>query len=214
MREGAKKRLVGAVVIVALAVIFVPMLFEDKAVAPLPPLPDVMPQQPELDERFREEAYLTPSGSIAGIPGEGSWAETQDLPPPAVEEAGPVYEGMVDEPMPPSEPPAREIPGSTVAPDVPPETATLSSVPEPVGHDDGMPSWVIQVASLGTQEGGEKLADKLRREGYSAFVEPAEVRGRVYYRVRVGPELDRARAEQTAERLRQSYKDALIQRYP
>ena len=49
----------------------------------------------------------------------------------------------------------------------------------------------------------------------SAFVEQAEVRGKLFYRVRVGPEVDRAGAERTAARLRDQQKlDTLIQNYP
>ncbi|MFD2112848.1 SPOR domain-containing protein [Thiorhodococcus fuscus] len=78
-----------------------------------------------------------------------------------------------------------------------------------------MPSWVVQVASLGSIEKANGLASKLKNSGFSAFVEKAEVRGKIYYRVRVGPELDRANAERTAAMLRQQQKlDTLIQRYP
>jgi DedD protein len=56
---------------------------------------------------------------------------------------------------------------------------------------------------------------KLRKAGFSAFVEQAEVRGKLFYRVRVGPEVDRAGAERTAARLRDQQKlDTLIQNYP
>jgi DedD protein len=59
------------------------------------------------------------------------------------------------------------------------------------------------------------MQDKLRKAGYSAFVEQAEVRGKLFYRVRVGPEVDRANAERTAARLREQQKlDTLIQNYP
>jgi DedD protein len=78
-----------------------------------------------------------------------------------------------------------------------------------------MPSWVIQVASLNTPESAAELEGKLRAGGFPAFVEKAEVNGRLYYRVRVGPELDRSRAEQTAARLRERHKlDTFIKNYP
>lgn len=78
-----------------------------------------------------------------------------------------------------------------------------------------MPSWVIQVASVATREGAGELESKLRAGGFSAFVEKAEVNGKIYYRVRVGPEVDRARAEQTAASLRTRFKlDTLIKNYP
>jgi DedD protein len=78
-----------------------------------------------------------------------------------------------------------------------------------------MPSWVIQVASVATRESAAELERKLKSGGFSAFVEKAEVNGKLYYRVRVGPEVDRARAEQTAASLRGRFKlDTLIKNYP
>ncbi|WP_246237560.1 SPOR domain-containing protein [Caldichromatium japonicum] len=59
------------------------------------------------------------------------------------------------------------------------------------------------------------MADRLKQSGFSAFVEQAEVSGKTYYRVRVGPDSDRAAAERTAAQLREQHKlDTLIQRYP
>jgi DedD protein len=212
MREGAKKRLVGAVVIVALAVIFVPMLFEDDSDVPQPPLPVVMPDEPDVDERFGTESFLTaPEPYLGGVDqSEESWPDPQALSAPAGDgELESVYEPTFDEPV-SDEPRSDERAPVIATPQQPVEPAP----PAPMSADDGMPAWVTQVASLGTSEGAQQLADKLRGEGFSAFVEPAEVRGRLYYRVRVGPEVDRANAEKTASRLRQTYKDALIQRYP
>jgi DedD protein len=78
-----------------------------------------------------------------------------------------------------------------------------------------MPSWVIQVASLGTPESAGELESRLRDGGFSAFVEKAEINGKLYYRVRVGPEADRASAERTASQLRDRHRlDTLIQSYP
>jgi DedD protein len=65
----------------------------------------------------------------------------------------------------------------------------------------GTAAWVIQVASLGSPEAAQTLQNELRGKGYPAFVEQATVNGKLYYRVRVGPEVDRARADRTASKL-------------
>jgi DedD protein len=79
----------------------------------------------------------------------------------------------------------------------------------------GVSAWVIQVASLRAPEAARTLQNELREKGYPAFVEQADVRGERYYRVRVGPEVERARADQLAERLaRDTGTDPLVQRYP
>ncbi|CRI67743.1 Sporulation domain protein [Thiocapsa sp. KS1] len=207
MQEGAKKRLVGAVVIVSLAVIFVPMLFEEEPPTALPPLPAVIPEEPVVDDRFRSESFLTPSESGVGGLEEEALVDPAALALPAGDEpeAGSVYERSVDEPVADS----AETPATA-----PTAAADLPVAPAPMARDDGMPSYVTQVASLGTSAGAQDLADKLRGEGYSAFVESAVVGGKTYYRVRVGPEVDRSRAEKTAAKLRQKYKDPFVQRYP
>ncbi|QVL49037.1 MAG: SPOR domain-containing protein [Thiocapsa sp.] len=210
MQEGAKKRLVGAIVIVALAVIFVPMLFEEEAVTDLPPLPVVIPEQPVVDDLFRSESFLTPADSgVGGLP-EESWIDPGTLALPAGEEIELVYEGGFDEPAGDAAAPLPVAAPST-APTAP---ARVPEAPPPMARDDGMPSYVTQVASLGTAASAQELAAKLQDEGYSAFVESAEVGGRTYFRVRVGPEADRSSAEKTAAKLRRTYKDPFVQRYP
>lgn len=95
----------------------------------------------------------------------------------------------------------------------PKDKATTSVAPEPRRAAESGSSWVVQVASLGASEAAAELQQKLRGAGYAAFVEKAEVKGKTYYRVRVGPNADRAGAERTAATLRQRQKlDTLIQR--
>lgn len=211
MREGAKQRLIGAVVIVALAVIFVPMLFEDPSVGDLPPVPESIPPAPDLGPDVRSEVFLGPEDSGVGGLDSGDFTASQplDLPP-----AGDLE---------PADPNGAAAPGdSGEAGDAPPVALTpaapepgLSPEPAPLPANDGMPSWVIQVASLGTPESAGELESRLRDGGFAAFVEKAEVNGKLYYRVRVGPEVDRASAERTAAQLRERHRlDTLIQSYP
>ncbi|HSQ06084.1 MAG TPA: hypothetical protein VLM84_00065, partial [Chromatiaceae bacterium] len=60
MREGAKQRLVGAVVVVALAVIFVPMLFEQESLDLAPPVQQAIPEAPRFDPDLKSEVFLGP----------------------------------------------------------------------------------------------------------------------------------------------------------
>ena len=57
MDEGLKRRLIGAAVLASLAVIFVPMLFEEPPAQPpsLPPLPKPPPVQDFASEMLRDE---------------------------------------------------------------------------------------------------------------------------------------------------------------
>lgn len=232
MREGAKRRLVGAVVIVALAVIFVPMLFEDDSLAP-PEGQALLPDEPGLDDRFGADNSLPlPDQATESEPPDlPTETATLDLPPPESPQAPePGFGGgqpgqigrtetpsrtqSVPRPVPPTErtaaPPDRSPPARQAS-----TPKKESAPPPPPPRTDGVPSWVVQVASLGSSGSANELAGKLKSAGFTAFVEKAEVRGKLYYRVRVGPEVDRDAAERAAARLRQQQKlDTLIQRYP
>lgn len=228
MREGAKRRLAGAVAVVALAVIFVPMLFEEKSLAP-PPNQTALPLVPDFAEPAGAEFAEPLNDATLPPPNEETDA---DLPIDSALPPLSTFSGS-DDAFPDGEPagsnqpaaPARDLPSgqpgqlnrapskpSTAAPSK--ETAAANpSKPKP--SDDKMSSWVIQVASLGTAQTAAALEKKLRAAGFSAFVEQAEVRGKQYYRVRVGPEMDRASAERAATKLRQQQKlETLIQRSP
>lgn len=225
MREGAKQRLVGVAVVVALAVIFVPMLFEDDSLDTGPSDELAIPEAPPFEPDLKSERFLTPEDS--GVGGFDPSGETESrplaLPPPGDLDADSVV-GIPDEgtnesnagmDQPEAEPAGQATPGAKVEPPPPPAGVPVIEPPPPRSARDGMPSWVIQVASLRTPEAAGELESKLRKAGYSAFVEQAEVKGKLYYRVRVGPEVDRANAERTAARLRNQQKlDTLIQNYP
>ncbi|WP_005224577.1 SPOR domain-containing protein [Marichromatium purpuratum] len=198
MREGAKRRLTGAVVIVALVVIFVPMLFEQPPLTPPEPIPTAIPEQPPFADRFRSESYLAPDEGVDEV------IAPRPLPQVQPQAAFQAPREPVPEPM------RQPRPQSEPAP-------SLQARPEPRQQAPAtqLPSWVVQVASLGTAAGAAELEARLRAAGYSAFVEQAEVNGKRYYRVRVGPEIDRADAERAATMLRDRQGlETLIQRYP
>jgi DedD protein len=218
MREGAKQRLVGAAVVVALAVIFVPMLFEDDSVDSGPSDELTIPEAPPFEQDLKSEVFLAPEDS--GVGGLEASGETESrplaLPPPGDLDAASVA-GVAEEDTEEATAQTASEPAPTAIEEPPAQpagTPVIEPPPSRAAHD-GMPSWVVQVASLRTPEAAGELEAKLRKAGFSAFVEQAEVRGKLYYRVRVGPEVDRANAERTAARLRTQQKlDTLIQNYP
>jgi DedD protein len=62
--------------------------------------------------------------------------------------------------------------------------------------------WLVQVGSFASRGNADRLARELKRKGYGAFVAESVSRGRKWYRVRIGPERDRAAAAAVAKRLR------------
>lgn len=230
MEEDAKKRLVGAIVIVALAVIFVPMFISDDTDVSTTDVTSTIPDEPVVDDRFKAESFLTPSDSGVGPLGDETWVDPAMALPLADDEVSSGELATFDQPAGQPAGSADVSTSSTAAPTrpigsigsnastAPAEATSVPSAappsPPPNANSDGMPSWVIQVASLGTAASADEMVAKLRGEGYSAFVERATVNGRLYYRVRVGPEVDRTRADKTAAKLGQKYDAPFVQRYP
>lgn len=183
MDRGLIQRMVGALVLIALAVIFVPMLFnrEDDArrvevdapaMPQTPAMPDVEVQPVEVPEPaaepFPEEFEIIEEGpeTEAQVPAEPITA------PPAVAEPTPA---------PPVEQPKPE--------------QRLDAANLPV-------SWSVQLASLSSRESAEALTAKLRSQGYNAYVRTFEGMNRVF----VGPLVERAEANRLRDVLERQQK--------
>ncbi|MBP1150483.1 MULTISPECIES: SPOR domain-containing protein [Methylocaldum] len=73
-------------------------------------------------------------------------------------------------------------------------------IPAPEASDD-LAAWVVQTGSFTTEGNARSLADKLRKSNFPAFVEVVNNAGTSVYRVQVGPELNRTRAEQIQKQI-------------
>lgn len=205
MQEGAKRRLVGAAVIVLLLVVFLPMLLEEDAQDPVPKSELAAPARPALEHG---QPRTVPAPEVARLP--------EELSPPALyggqeqadeEPAGP----EVAEPKPEKAAPvvSKPAPAPAAEKKEPARPASPPATPE------NLSSWVIQVASVTDQPSAQALAEELRGKGFPAFVEQAQVKGKTYHRVRVGPEVDRKRVEAMAASIAQKTgHKGQVQRYP
>lgn len=157
-----KRRLVGAVVLVSLTVIFLPMLLEDP----------------------KDYRVSLGHSNVPPLPSEKPPFKSLALP------------ASDDEPLIPPLPPHTENQAAAppIAARTPPSPRPIPSPPLPSPEAD-ISAWVVQIASLGSREKAKQLVDEIRNQGFSAFLEPVQAEGRELLRVRVGPELDRARAE-------------------
>jgi cell division septation protein DedD len=64
------------------------------------------------------------------------------------------------------------------------------------------PVWTVQVASLNQTRDAEGIADKLKVKGYDAYVIAAEVKAKIWHRVRVGQGVDLSEAFELRTRLK------------
>lgn len=61
--------------------------------------------------------------------------------------------------------------------------------------------WSVQVGSFANRQNADRLTGELRRLGYRSFIAEGTSRAGKLYRVRIGPEADRAAVEALAERV-------------
>lgn len=196
-----KQRMVGALVLVALAVIFLPMLFsrqdEQRQVevqAPAAPQAPAMPQVqvesvvvpepqalpqepvPSDEEIAQQEAPVAPVAPVAPAP-----AAKPVTPPPA---PAPVPALAAKPATPPSQP-ISAAPGK-------PDTSQSR-----VDANGLSVSWSVQLASLANRESAEKLQKNLRSQGYNAYIRTTDGKNRVF----VGPLIERAEADRLRDLL-------------
>ncbi len=205
-----KQRVIGAIVLVALAVIFVPMLFESPE-DELGPVGSNLPTEPDGIVRERIEPLTLPEPPpepapqvVLEEPADPSAANADAAIDAANDGAGPATpsQGTAAAPVapPPAAKPAPAPPAPTTAP-------APASVPQS--------GWIVQLASLASKDNAMALRERLRGLGYTAFVEETKTAKGVLYRVRVGPELERTAAEALRDRLRQQVDlEGMVTSYP
>jgi len=71
-------------------------------------------------------------------------------------------------------------------------------------------NWAVQVGSFGVRSTSERVAADLKRQGFSAFVVAFQASNQTMYRVRVGPERDRAAAEALMRKLKVHHPNATL----
>lgn len=189
MNEQLKKRLVGAVVLVALAVIFLPMLLEGDKRSGIPLFGSNVPEPPPQ----RIGALDIPL-QVPPPPAPAAVVVERELPPPAEPEAEPEA-APTPAATPPASAPAPAVPPAPVPaskPDAPLQPVQSAELPP---KPSATASWAVQVGSFAEPANASRLRDSLRTKGYPAYVEQVKLSSGTAYRVRVGPVLSRADAE-------------------
>ena len=222
MERQRKERLVGAAVLIMLAVIFIPMVLDD-SVHPEDGITGTnIPPKPEGE--FESRVIPLPT---AGNAGHGTGSEQVPLPAPVREPETPADPATVAEDL-----KAEAVPASGSTPATVTPAASTPSSPEAAGTNDpakgaatatgktpsnsvGATAWVVQLGSFASAENAEALNKKLRQAGYSAFVEPLQQDGAKVFKVRVGPELRRSGAQSVRDRLKANLGlDGIVVPYP
>ncbi|MFZ5600982.1 MAG: SPOR domain-containing protein [Pseudomonadota bacterium] len=222
MEQNLKQRLVGALVLISLAVIFLPLVFDgqqqriDTTQYAIPEQPaltlkavDIEPLEQQAAEELavvntitqqkqeQEEQAATqmPADATTNIPAAQPQSPVAPAPAPATPTTQPVspvatyieQEKKIDQAL------QNAPPGQTV---------------------DLAEAWIIQVGAFSSQPNADGLRDKLKANGYPAFVKPVKVASGSLFKVYVGPEIRRHRVDQQKLELEQKYQlKALILKY-
>ncbi len=201
-----KQRLVGAMVLIALAIIFLPSLFhKDERVALdstslIPPQPKVesivitAPVKPEGIEPAPnpDKAFQPPVTKSSELSGKTS------------KDVKKITDVITVKPG------AKEKPASTkpkVTDIAKPKVKTVNSkTPKPTLNKQGIPNaWVVQVASLQTKERATSLTNKLQGGNYKAYTRSIKTDKGSFFRVFVGPYIDKSRALSAKAKLDKAY---------
>ncbi|AJE20889.1 SPOR domain-containing protein [Azotobacter chroococcum] len=179
-----KQRMIGALVLLALAVIFLPMLFtrEDEVrqvVVEAPPMPKA-PPAPRVE--VEPVAVLEPVILPEEPPPSTAVASTPATPAVPAASTSTRDKTQATNPAPP---PAQ----AKVA-----EASRLDANSLPA-------SWSIQLASLSNSANAQALQKTLRSQGYNAYIRHVDGMNRVY----VGPVIERSEANRLRDQLKRQH---------
>lgn len=199
--KGLLQRMVGALVLVALAVIFVPMLFnrQDDLGHVTVDAPSI-PAAPVVAEIEMQPVEVPEPESVP----EGFEIIEEDAEP----DAAPAAPEQAPAPIEPAAPVAA-APAAPAA--QPPATQSQPPVADPRLDNNNLPvSWSIQLASLSNRASAESLQQTLRSQGYNAYIRTAEGMNRVF----VGPLVERSEANRLRDVLQRQQKlDGFVVRF-
>lgn len=181
MDTGLKQRLIGAAVLVALAVIFLPMLV--KGPAPDSGVSDVplkMPDAPGGDTETRELPLVMP-GEVPKGGAVGMDATPVDRPATTATPAG----------APAGTDPAATDPATDPNAPATGDAPTATALPPSAAAGD----YAVHFGAYASQKGADTVVALAKAAGLPAYSEATTVNGKPAVRVRIGPYATRAEAE-------------------
>jgi len=194
-----KQRIVGGLVLVALGAIIIPFLLDmhqgeqwwGSGNMPKKPANGFVTRVLPLDEWSKQAQTDMAEGS----------AQMNAVPAPTPAPAA-------DTSVPPAP--------ASLAPDSPSASRPSAPVATPAAIKDGeTEGWVVQLGSFSNQKNADELMEQLRKKTYHVFVEKITQDGLTVYRVRIGPQRQRADAEEIRDKLaRELQLKAMVLHFP
>jgi DedD protein len=227
MDRRVKERLIGASILVALAVLVVPELLSGPKpnMAPAPALPAAAPEpirnvtvdlatskapadsevEPASLQASGASAAASSAASAVGSTAGSTGGSTATAAPTSAANSPAAETPAAPGPAPSHAAASASAPGGAPAKQPPKvagaRTASVESAapsPTSVGHG----SWSVQLGSFANRANADNLTRQVKGQGFSAFVLTGGSGTSVRYRVRVGPVADRESAERIAAKLK------------
>jgi DedD protein len=176
-----KHRIVGAIVLVVLVVIFVPMILSER--------------QPPAELKGERDMPV-PAATIE--------TKVMVTPVPAAE----IKPKESTDASPRSAAATEEKPRTEAKAATPAEKPSVAKKPEPAPAvkppaDNKLENgWMVQVGTFSNTNNAVRLRDKLKRLGHSVHTETVTLSGKKALRLRVGPFADRAKADKAQAQIR------------
>jgi DedD protein len=222
MERALRQRLIGASVLVAVGVIVIPMLLDSDTAPPTEPI-QIPPRPADLGSapvfRLEDEAWPATDGLSVPLPeplDQETATASEALSDPGTSVRP--KQGSADEPR--DMPPIALAPGDSAHDQPaaePPRAAGVPAGPRAAPSQErlGVTAFAIQLGSFSSEANAKALESKLKDRGYRAFVEKIYINTGSVFRVRVGPEIEEAKAKALLARLESeiSLKGILV-RYP
>ncbi|MEM6820114.1 MAG: SPOR domain-containing protein [Pseudomonadota bacterium] len=232
-----KERLIGAVVLVTVAWLLIPVFLDSNTDAPdamttrTVSLPGVEGVSGDADDQMRT-VTLRARDSAASEPPPNQPPVEIELPAPeriiqptddADEAATSPSTEVASEAQPADEVESESASPDDAEPDVgaevvadvapepqvspPPAVAASPQTEADTSTSQSAELWVVQVGSFGQRANAEALMKRLIDGGFPAFVSEIQASGRTMHRVRVGPQKNRAAADAMVARLKAAGQD-------
>lgn len=172
MLIGLKERLIGAAVLVILAIIIIPWVLKGGS-APNTTVTRQLALPQATTVPVAATAYQMPLNGPADASARPGAAATQAAPASAT----------------------RQVAVPVVRQPVATKPSAPSVTPAPTAHAAAHGKWAVQAGSYASERNALAVEHKLAKRGYHAYISRYRKSGRTYYRVRVGPYADRTAAE-------------------
>ena len=219
MDESLKARLIGAAVLVAVAVILIPELLTGRgpAQSSAPVAGDRGTRTIVIDVPVSGATVSAPAPAPAPLAAERGPVAIDPASQSAQPASSPEATRPEPAPIPAPAPVAAVVDNrpsqgaSGAAPSPAPAASRPSAAPAATAaaaHAGSPPAveprgaWAVQVGAFGSTGAAAKVVNELGSAGFRAYVSPVQRGGKTLYRVRVGPEAERSRADALAATLK------------